>query len=178
MRNKQQSLASTPRTPTSLVSPILPSISPPVSGSSSYSSLLTPAQATPSEKQDSVNPFLYSKEDLLQVWKDGGGHGGLGLEVELWEGVVREVGNEPISLKEMNEGEKKVCGVPTFHPSALSIIYTRPSFATRQFRFCSYFLFLSIQSFGAASHMTSYRTSVQLRIVKSIPIQIPVHIVH
>ena len=113
MRNKQQSLATTARTPTSLVSPTLPSTSPPVPGASSYSSLLTPAPAAPPEKPDAVNPFLYSKEELLQVWKDGGGRGGLGLEVEMWEGVVREIGGEPLGLKEMGEGEKKVCGMPT-----------------------------------------------------------------
>jgi PERQ amino acid-rich with GYF domain-containing protein len=114
MRNKQQTLASANRPPPSLLSPTLPSASPPASGASSYSSLLTPAPHAPPERQGSDNPFLYTREELLQVWKDGGGRGGLGLEVELWEGVVREVGGEPIGLKEMSEGEKKVCSVPIF----------------------------------------------------------------
>jgi PERQ amino acid-rich with GYF domain-containing protein len=77
------------------------------SGASSYSALLTPSLNT-QEPSDSANPFLYSKEDLLKIYKDGGGRGGLGLEVERWEGVVREVGSEPVSLKEWTEGERKV----------------------------------------------------------------------
>ncbi|KAH9994407.1 hypothetical protein BJV77DRAFT_994542 [Russula vinacea] len=77
------------------------------SGASSYSALLTPSLNT-QEPSDSANPFLYSKEDLLKIYKDGGGRGGLGLEVERWEGVVREVGSEPVSLKEWTEGERKL----------------------------------------------------------------------
>lgn len=126
MRNKQQNSASTAR-PASLLSPTLPSTSPPAPGASSYSSLLTAAPAAPPEKQDSVNPFLYSKEELLRVWKDGGGRGGLGLEVELWEGVVREIGGEPIGLKEMSEGEKKVRSVPPLVPLASQHYFVRVS---------------------------------------------------
>ena len=44
----------------------------------------------------------------MKIHKDGGGRGGLGLEVERWEGVVREVGSEPVSLKEWSDGERKV----------------------------------------------------------------------
>jgi hypothetical protein len=45
----------------------------------------------------------------LKIYKDGGGRGGLGLEVERWEGVVRELGSEPVTLKEWTtEGERKV----------------------------------------------------------------------
>jgi hypothetical protein len=62
----------------------------------------------PQEKKDVANPFKYSKDEMLQVWKDGGGRGALGLEVELWEGVVKELGGEPVGLKEMSEAEKKV----------------------------------------------------------------------
>ncbi|KAF8588470.1 hypothetical protein K439DRAFT_635379 [Ramaria rubella] len=112
MRNKQQTTPSATRPQASLLSPALPSTSPPAPGASSYSSLLTSAPPAPPEKQDSVNPFKYSKEEMLQVWKDGGGHGGLGLEVELWEGVVREVGGEPIGLKEMGESERKLFSLP------------------------------------------------------------------
>jgi PERQ amino acid-rich with GYF domain-containing protein len=64
---------------------------------------------------DPANPFLYSKEDLLKIYKDGGGRGGLGLEVERWEGVVREVGSEPISLKEWTEGQRKVHLISVAH---------------------------------------------------------------
>lgn len=45
---------------------------------------------------------------MLRIYKEGGGKGGLGLEVERWEGVVREVGSEPVGLREMSESEKKV----------------------------------------------------------------------
>jgi len=79
------------------------------SGASSYSALLTPSLNSTQESSDAANPFLYSKEDLLKIYKDGGGRGGLGLEVERWEGVVREVGSEPVTLKEWTtEGERKV----------------------------------------------------------------------
>jgi hypothetical protein len=83
------------------------------SGASSYSALLTPSLQSTQESSDSANPFLYSKEDLLKIYKDGGGRGGLGLEVERWEGVVREVGSEPVALKEWTEGERKVPLTPT-----------------------------------------------------------------
>lgn len=32
----------------------------------------------------------------------------MGLEVERWEGIVREVGYEPVGLKEAGEAERKV----------------------------------------------------------------------
>jgi PERQ amino acid-rich with GYF domain-containing protein len=78
------------------------------SGASSYSALLALSPNNSQESSDPANPFLYSKEDLLKIYKDGGGRGGLGLEVERWEGVVREVGSEPISLKELTDGQRKV----------------------------------------------------------------------
>jgi PERQ amino acid-rich with GYF domain-containing protein len=62
----------------------------------------------PMEKRDGVNPFSYTKDELLTIYKEGGGQGGLGIEVERWEGVVREVGSEPVGLKDMSETEKKV----------------------------------------------------------------------
>ncbi|KAH9964550.1 hypothetical protein BC827DRAFT_940967 [Russula dissimulans] len=70
--------------------------------------LLTPSLNSTQESSDSANPFLYSKEDLLKIYRDGGGRGGLGLEVERWEGVVREVGSEPVALKEWSDGERKL----------------------------------------------------------------------
>lgn len=32
----------------------------------------------------------------------------MGLEVERWEGVVREAGSEPVGLRDMSDSEKKV----------------------------------------------------------------------
>ncbi|KAJ1309612.1 hypothetical protein OPQ81_006384 [Rhizoctonia solani] len=76
---------------------------------SSYSSLLTSASPPPQIKSEDENyPFRYSKEQLLRVWKEGGGRGGLGLEVERWPGIVREVGGEPQGLKEMTPEERKI----------------------------------------------------------------------
>lgn len=77
-------------------------------GSSSYSSLVAPAPQTPQATIDVDNPFKYSKEDMVRIYKEGGGRGGLGLEVERWE-CVREVSYEPVSTKPMTEAEKKVC---------------------------------------------------------------------
>lgn len=45
---------------------------------------------------------------MLKIYKDGGGRGALNLEVERWPGVVREVGGEPIGMKEWTAEEKKV----------------------------------------------------------------------
>lgn len=80
----------------------------PAAAVSSYSALVAPASQPPPEKSDLARPFRYSKEDLLRIYREGGGKGGLGLEVERWEGIVREVGHDPIGLKEMSEAERKV----------------------------------------------------------------------
>ena len=74
---------------------------------STYSALVSPAPPQPEERDES-RPFRYSKEELLRIYKEGGGRGGLGLEVERWEGVVREVTSEPIGLRDLSEAEKKV----------------------------------------------------------------------
>ena len=148
MRNKQQSAPLSTRSPASVLSPNFLSTTPPAPpGASSYSSLLTPASAPPLEKQDSTNPFNYSKEEMLQVWKDGGGRGGLGLEVEPWEGVIREIGGEPVGIREMGEGERKVCMVPRPRP-------TSPPLST-----ISYASFLG----GATNQRTAFLTSSQFR---------------
>ena len=102
MRNKQPSS----RTQPDPSPPLTVNASP---ATSTYSALVSPAVVSQPEKRDEAHPFRYSKEDLLKIYKDGGGKGGLGLEVERWEGVVREVGSEPIALREMSEAEKKVC---------------------------------------------------------------------
>ncbi len=59
-------------------------------------------------KNDSTNPFRYSREQMLNVWKNGGGQGELGLEVERWAGIVKEVAGEPLAFVEMTPEEKRV----------------------------------------------------------------------
>lgn len=114
MRPKQQSIPR-PQQP-----PSPPPINPPPSAMSTYSALVSSAPPTQAEHHDEAHPFRYSKEDLLRIYKDGGGRPGLGLEVERWEGVVREYGSDPVGLREMGEAEKKVrslvfksCNYPT-----------------------------------------------------------------
>ena len=85
-----------------------PLASAPVLGASTYSALVSPAPPLHPEKRDEAHPFRYSKEEMLRIYKEGGRKGGLGLEVERWEGVVREVGSEPVGLREMGDAEKKV----------------------------------------------------------------------
>lgn len=75
---------------------------------STYSSLLTTTAAAPAENKDEAHPFRYTKEEMLRIYREGGGKGGLGLEVERWDGVVRETVTDPIGLKEIGEAEKKV----------------------------------------------------------------------
>ena len=100
MRSKQQSV-SRPQQP-----PLPPPVNPP-STVSTYSALVSPAPPNQADPHDEVHPFRYSKKDLFKIYKDGG-KAGLGLEVERWEGVVREHGSDPIGLREMGEAEKKV----------------------------------------------------------------------
>ncbi|KAG6891097.1 hypothetical protein C0995_014187 [Termitomyces sp. Mi166 len=101
MRTKHQ-------TPTRTQPPPSPPPPPgPTSGASTYSALVSPAPSQQIEKRDEAHPFRYSKEELLRIYREGGGKGGLGLEVERWEGVVREVGTDPIGLREMADAEKK-----------------------------------------------------------------------
>lgn len=94
--------------------PTRPAPSPPLTttpsqpGVSSYSALVAPVSQPLPSNPDLARPFRYSKEELLRIYKEGGGRGGLGLEVERWEGIVRELGVEPVGLKEMGEVEKKV----------------------------------------------------------------------
>lgn len=102
---------------------------------SSYSALVAPASQPPPEKSDLARPFRYSKEDLLRIYKEGGGKGGLGLEVERWEGIVREVGHDPIGLKELSEAERKVRTELTFSSCSTSYnpcIRFLPALSTRK----------------------------------------------
>ncbi|KAI6045024.1 hypothetical protein EDC04DRAFT_187479 [Pisolithus marmoratus] len=78
---------------------------------STYSSLVTSA-VQEQEKHDECRPFRYTKEEMLRIYREGGGKGGLGLEVVRWEGIVHEVGSEPASLREMDEVEKKLFAGP------------------------------------------------------------------
>ncbi|KAK0208899.1 hypothetical protein DFS33DRAFT_1459466 [Desarmillaria ectypa] len=91
-----------------------PPASAPASYASTYSALVSSAPVPFSDSRDEAHPFRYSKGELLQIFRDGGGQGGLGLEVERWEGVVREIGTEPTSLREMGEAEKKVSTTPRY----------------------------------------------------------------
>ncbi|OJA20426.1 hypothetical protein AZE42_09467, partial [Rhizopogon vesiculosus] len=78
---------------------------------STYSALVAPAAPEP-EKRDEFRPFRYSKDEMLRIYKEGGGRGGLGLEVERWEGIVHEVSSEPTGLREMGDAEKKLFAGP------------------------------------------------------------------
>ena len=95
----------------------------PPSPPSTYSSLVSPM---PSEKRDDPNPFRYSKEEILRIHKEGSNKGVLGLEVERWEGVVREVAAEPVGLREMGEAEKKVHHSPRI--IVVSFLTAHPAF--------------------------------------------------
>ncbi|KAI0757426.1 hypothetical protein C8Q80DRAFT_1091984 [Daedaleopsis nitida] len=90
--------------------PLTTSPAPP--GNSTYSALVTPVSNSPPERRDLAHPFRYSKEEMLRIYKEGGGRGGLGLEVERWEGIVYEEGGDPIGLKEMGDAEKKLFAGP------------------------------------------------------------------
>ncbi|TRM62398.1 hypothetical protein BD626DRAFT_499090 [Schizophyllum amplum] len=93
---------------------IHPPPSPPATNASasSYSALVSPAVPVQADQRDDSHPFRYSKDDLLRIYQEGGGKTGLGLEVERWEGVVREDGAVPIALCEMSEAEKKAFAGP------------------------------------------------------------------
>jgi len=104
MRTKHQPLART-QPP----SPPLSANNGSASALSTYSALVSANPSASFESSgDESHPFRYSKEELLKIYQEGGGKGGLGLEVERWEGVVREGGTEPATLREMTEAEKKV----------------------------------------------------------------------
>jgi PERQ amino acid-rich with GYF domain-containing protein len=103
MRPKQQQGVARPQQP-----PSPTPANPTHSALSTYSALVSSVPSPQTEHHDEVHPFRYSKEDLFKIYKDGNGRTGLGLEVERWDGVVREHGNEPIGLREMGEAEKKV----------------------------------------------------------------------
>ncbi|KAF9269924.1 hypothetical protein L218DRAFT_952115 [Marasmius fiardii PR-910] len=104
MRPKQQSVSRTQPPPPP--SPPLTAV-PQIPNASSYSALVSPAPPIQPQKQDEAHPFRYSKEEMLRIYKESS-KGGLGLEVERWEGVVREIGTDPIGMREMGDSEKKL----------------------------------------------------------------------
>jgi hypothetical protein len=60
------------------------------------------------------DPFRYSREDIISIWRSGtvpqGGAGWtLGIEVERHEGVVVDVETIPACARDMTEAETKVC---------------------------------------------------------------------
>ncbi|KAF6766497.1 hypothetical protein DFP72DRAFT_866688 [Ephemerocybe angulata] len=105
MRAKQQPQAR-PQAP-----PSPPPASNLQSATSTYSALVSAIPTSQNEKQDEGHPFRYTKEELLRIYKDSP-KGSLGLEVERWDGVVREIGSDPVGLKDMGEGEKKLFAGP------------------------------------------------------------------
>lgn len=115
MRPKQGSSRPAPSPPLT--------ISPAPPGTSTYSALVTPVTNPPAEKSDDAHPFRYTKEEMLRIYKEGGGKGGLGIEVERWEGIVREAGSDPIGMKEMTDYEKKVC-IHVYIPFTWNINFT------------------------------------------------------
>ena len=72
----------------------------------SYSVSLT-SGAAPSEKLDDSHPFRYSKEDMIRIYWEGA-EATLGPEVEHWEGIIREIGADPVGTREMSDVEKRV----------------------------------------------------------------------
>jgi PERQ amino acid-rich with GYF domain-containing protein len=140
MRAKSQTLAR-PQAPPS---PPPPAANTQQASASTYSALVAPAAPEP-EKRDEFRPFRYSKEDMLRIYKEGGGRGGLGLEVERWEGIVHEVCNEPAGLREMGDTEKKVRQIEL-------IVYVFGLIGSHEA--CSSLLGHLIPNFGGASLVT------------------------
>lgn len=79
----------------------------PPSPPATYSTLVS-IPPMPFEERDDPNPFRYSKEEMFRIYREDTNKAGLGLEVQRWEGVVREVASEPVGLREMGEAEKKL----------------------------------------------------------------------
>lgn len=153
--------------------PLASSPAPP--GNSTYSALVTPANNPPPEGRDVAHPFRYSKEEMLRIFKEGGGRGGLGLEVERWEGIVREVGYDPVGLKDMGDTEKKVRSFSTFstRPAYLKAVALKALSSVLACIFfdavpgwcrvwCSCSLARSTRKCADASRRISYRPSTHL----------------
>jgi len=72
----------------------------------SYSASVT-SGAVHSEKRDGGHTLRYSKEEMIRVYREGV-KTTLGPEVECWDGIIREIGADPIGTKEMSDMEKRV----------------------------------------------------------------------
>ena len=72
----------------------------------SYSASVT-SGAVYSEKQDGGRPLRYSKEEMIRIYWEGM-KATLGPEVERWDGIISEIGADPVGTKEMSDVEKKV----------------------------------------------------------------------
>lgn len=73
---------------------------------SSYSASVT-SGAVHSEKQDRRHPFRYSKEEMIRIYREGVKETP-GPEVERWDGILSEIGADPVGTKEMSDVEKRV----------------------------------------------------------------------
>ncbi|KAF8213572.1 hypothetical protein K438DRAFT_1661780 [Mycena galopus ATCC 62051] len=115
-----------------------PAATAPAAGASSYSALVSPAPPPPAERRDETHPFRYSRDEMLKIYRDGGGKSGLGLEVERYEGIVREVAADPVGIRDMSENEKKLFAgslnselrrrqsIDQFYPLAIQTTGDRP----------------------------------------------------
>ena len=73
---------------------------------SSYSASVTSGTVHP-EKREGSHPLRYSKEEMIRIYREGV-KTTLGLEVERWEGIIREIGADPVGTREMTDVEKRV----------------------------------------------------------------------
>ena len=72
----------------------------------SYSASVTSGAFHP-EKRDGGHSLRYSKEEMIRIYWEGV-KTTLGPEVERWDGIIREIGADPVGTKEMSDAEKRV----------------------------------------------------------------------
>lgn len=60
-----------------------------------------------SEKRDGGHLLRYSKEEMIRIYREGV-KPALGPGVERWDGIIREIGADPVGMKEMSDAEKRV----------------------------------------------------------------------
>lgn len=89
---------------TTAISSLNPSAPTPLT--SSYSASVT-SGVVHSEKRDGSNPLRYSREEMIRIYQEGV-NTTLGPEVERWDGIIREIGADPVGTKEMSDVEKRV----------------------------------------------------------------------
>ena len=73
---------------------------------SSYSASVTSGVVHP-VKQGGGHPFRYSKEEMIRIYREAE-RTTLDPEVERWDGIIREIGADPVGMKEMGDMEKRV----------------------------------------------------------------------